>query len=181
MKALRLIACLLAGLWLVWPAFGQTAQKAAEKPPVDVVADQMEVLQKDRIAIFTGKVEATRGDTRMFAERMVVHYEKKAASGDATKAGDSGFGNSEVNLVESSGGVRIVTPDQTITGDNSVLEVKTNILTVTGKVTVVQGKSVIHGEKLVADLDKKTSQMTGGRVKGTFVPQDSPAKAPTKK
>jgi hypothetical protein len=34
----------------------------------------------------------------------------------------------------------------------------------------VQDKSIIMGEKLFVDLDKNVSEMTGGRVKGSFVP-----------
>jgi lipopolysaccharide export system protein LptA len=42
---------------------------------------------------------------------------------------------------------------------------------VTGNVTVKQGQTVMHGNQLNVDLDKNTSQLTGGRVKGSFVPQ----------
>ena len=35
---------------------------------------------------------------------------------------------------------------------------------------VVQGKTVMNGEQLFVDLNTNRSQMTGGRVKGSFIP-----------
>jgi lipopolysaccharide export system protein LptA len=46
-------------------------------------------------------------------------------------------------------------------------------LTVTGNVVVTEGSTVIRGETLKANLKAKTSSMTGGRVRGSFVPDSS--------
>ena len=147
------------------------AQTPAKAPalPVNVEADQMEVRSAENIAVFSGKVDAKRGDTHMVADRMTVHYAKrdKAATADPAASGLSG---SEVTLIEAQGGVRIETPGQVVTGDSATLDVLTDMLTVTGSVTVTQGKSIIKGTRLVSDLKKKTSQMAGGRVSGSFVP-----------
>jgi lipopolysaccharide export system protein LptA len=137
--------------------------------PVNVEADQMEVRSADNIAIFSGKVDAKRGDTHMVSDRMTVHYAKRNAA--ASDAAASGLSGSEVTLIEAEGQVRIETPGQVVTGDNATLDILTDMLTVTGAVTVTQGKSVIKGTSLVSDLKKKTSQMTGGRVSGSFVPE----------
>ena len=153
-----------------------TAQTPAPAQPVNVEADQMEVRSNDNIAVFTGKVDAKRGDTRMMSARMTVHYAKPqnakpaAAATPAAQPAAGGLSGSEVTLIEAEGGVRIETPGQVVTGDAATLDVLTDMLTVTGKVTVTQGKSIIKGTRLVSDLKKKTSQMAGGRVTGSFVP-----------
>lgn len=157
-------ACLVG----VATAFAQTPAKPPA-PPVNVEADQMEVRSAENIAIFTGKVDARRGDTRMVSSHMTVHYAKPKAAAAAQPA-TSGLSGSEVTLIEAEGAVRIETPGQVVTGDAATLDVLTDMLTVTGKVTVTQGKSVIKGTRLVSDLKKKTSQMAGGRVSGSFVP-----------
>ena len=163
MKLNRLAtACFLA--FLALPAFAQD-KKPAE--PVNVEADQMEVRQSENIAIFTGKVDALRGDTRMKSARMIVHY----ASNKNTQNGQNALGGSSVTLIEADGGVIIETPTQKITGEDARLDTTTNILIVTGKqVIVTEGQSVVKGTKLVADLKQKTSRMEGGRVSGSFVP-----------
>jgi hypothetical protein len=40
-------------------------------------------------------------------------------------------------------------------------------------VIVKEGSTVIRGARLKADLKAKTSSMTGGRVKGSFVPKST--------
>jgi lipopolysaccharide export system protein LptA len=51
------------------------------------------------------------------------------------------------------------------------MDVQSNQVTVGGNVVVTQGSTVLRGEQLFVDLDKNTSEMTGGRVKGKFVPR----------
>jgi lipopolysaccharide export system protein LptA len=65
----------------------------------------------------------------------------------------------------------IVTSKQTVTGEWAKMDVKKNEVTVGGKVKVVQDKTVLTGNKLFVDLDTNRSEMTGGRVRGSFVPR----------
>jgi lipopolysaccharide export system protein LptA len=50
------------------------------------------------------------------------------------------------------------------------MDVKANKLTVKGDAKVVEGKTVMNGQQLFVDLNTDRSEMTGGRVKGSFVP-----------
>jgi lipopolysaccharide export system protein LptA len=45
------------------------------------------------------------------------------------------------------------------------------MLVVGGNVKLVQGKTVLTGNELQSDLKANKTQMTGGRVKGSFLPQ----------
>jgi lipopolysaccharide export system protein LptA len=49
------------------------------------------------------------------------------------------------------------------------MDVKANDLTVGENVKIVQGKNVLTGTKLFVDLDTNKSELTGGRVRGSFV------------
>lgn len=170
MKNRLAIAAFTCGILLAQSLGAHAQQAAGSDGPVDVEADQMEVRNLENIAIFTGAVVAVRGTTKMQADRMTAHYAKRAGENDAAAQQASAIGGSEVTRIESEGKVRIETPGQVITGDAAVLDVKADLLTVTGAVTVTAGKSVIKGTRLVSDLKKKTSQMAGGRVSGSFVP-----------
>jgi lipopolysaccharide export system protein LptA len=122
----------------------------------------MEVLEAEKKAIFTGNVSGERAGTRFWGDRMTVNY-ANAVRADGSK-------KTEVTIVDVDGNVTIKTATQTITGERAQLDVRSDTLTVTGNVKVVQGRTVINGSTLKVNLKSKTSAMTGGRVKGSFVP-----------
>jgi lipopolysaccharide export system protein LptA len=142
-------------------ALGAGAGMAAG--PVDVEANSMEIIDANKQAIFKGSVVATRTGETMKADEMVVDY------ADAKQK--DGTSKTEVSNLNAKGNVTITTKTQTITGDSAVMDVQANKLVVIGNVTVVQGKTVLTGQKMNVDLDTNRTLMTGGRVKGRFVPK----------
>ncbi len=138
------------------------AQEAKTPKEVDVESDQMEVLDKENKAIFTGHVVAKRGGTTLQCDRLEVSYHETAQANGEKKT--------EVTFLDATGNTVIITGRQRITGEKTHMDVKANTVTVEGNVKVVQGKTVITGQKLFSNLDTNKSQMTGGRVKGSFVP-----------
>jgi lipopolysaccharide export system protein LptA len=132
---------------------------------VNIEADSMEVQEAEKKAIFTGNVRAERTGTRLTSDRMVVTYRTVAQS--------DGSQRTDVALIDARGNVEIKTARQVITGEHAILDVADDLLTVTGNVVVTEGSTVIRGAKLKADLKAKTSSMTGGRVKGSFMPDSS--------
>ena len=135
------------------------AQSARQPGEVNIEADRMEVLDQEKRAIFIGNVDAQRGEIAFSTDRLVADYEETP-----------GEGGTDVTFLEATGAVVIETPGQRITGAWAKMDVKSNQVTVGGNVVVTQGTTVLHGEQLFVDLDKNTSEMTGGRVKGRFVP-----------
>ncbi|MFL5259521.1 MAG: LptA/OstA family protein [Hyphomicrobiales bacterium] len=156
----------------------KAASKDANRPKdVDVEADQMEVLDKEQRAIFRGNVVATRGGTTVKCQNLVVTYRQvpqtagSQTTGSQTTGGQAtGEKRTEVTFLDASGNTTIVTGTQTITGEKAHMDVKANTVTVEGNVKVVQGKTVVTGQRLFANLNTNRSEMTGGRVKGSFVP-----------
>jgi len=169
------------------------AQEAKKPQNVDVESDQMEVFDKENKAIFKGSVVAKRGTTTLKCDTLVVTYQKtppaqpKQPAQPAqpiqqtvqTQPGEqvqpaSGEDKTEVTFLDASGNnTTIITSSQTITGEKAHMDVKANTVTVEGNVKVVQGKTIITGQKLFSDLNSNKSQMTGGRVKSSFVPGQS--------
>jgi lipopolysaccharide export system protein LptA len=138
-------------------------ESATSLQNVNIEADSMEVVEADKRAVFKGNVRAQRTGTKLSSDRMVVTY-RDVPQADGSKRTD-------VALIDARGNVEIRTPRQTITGEHAILDVAGDLLTVTGNVIVREGSTVIQGAKLRADLKAKTSSMTGGRVRGSFVPK----------
>jgi lipopolysaccharide export system protein LptA len=139
------------------------AQTSASSGAVDIEASEMEILETDKRAIFRGDVVAKRPtDTIRCAEMVVYYVDVKQADGSTSN---------EVDKLDCKSAVTITTTTQTITGDLAVFQLRRDLLDVTGDVKVVQGKTVIRGPHLTVDLKTKRTKMTGGRVKGKFVPK----------
>lgn len=154
------IAIVTLTLFSAGSALAQT-----EKPPVavNIEADQMEILDADKKAIFRGNVDATRGNVNLKAAEVIVTYaEVKQADGTA---------KTDATNLDAKGDVTIKTPRETITGDWAKFDPQSNKLVVGGSVKLVQGSTVLTGKELRADLDTDRVEMTGGRVKGSFLPK----------
>jgi lipopolysaccharide export system protein LptA len=133
------------------------AQQAGGK--VDIEADSMELFEEKNQAVFKGNVRASRRDVKLSASTLLVKFAKNKA------------GKTEVTWLETSGGgVQIVTRTQVINGDWMKMNVKANTAVVGGGVTVKQGTSVVRGDKLDVNLSTNQSKFSGGRVKGSFLP-----------
>lgn len=143
-----------------------TTKKDGKKDqPVDIEADKMEIQDKENKAIFTGNVHAKRPDVTLDCDVLVVDFVD-------TKQAD-GTSKTEVTNLDATGNVVIVTDKQKITGEHAVMDPRTDILVVTGNVVLTQGKTVLRGPKLNANLKTNKMDMTGGRVKGSFVPSSN--------
>ena len=135
----------------------------AQQAPVDIEANEMEIVDADKRAIFRGDVDAVRSGDHIKSDEMVVDYsEVKQADGTS---------KSQVSKLDATGNVTILTNKQVITGDWAKLNILTDQLEVGGGVKVVEGKTVLRGPKLYVDLKTKKLIMSGGRVKGSFVPK----------
>jgi lipopolysaccharide export system protein LptA len=189
--SLALISVLAGSALSGLPAVAQTVDTAAaskeSKTPknVDIEADTMEILDQEKKAIFTGNVNAKRGNVTLKCEKLVVTYTEspqaptaKQQTGTQTASETQGSSNqgqvdkkTEVTFLDAEGSVVIVTSSQTVTGKTAHMDVKANKLWVKGGAKVVQGKTIMNGEQLFVDLNTNKSEMTGGRVKGSFVPE----------
>jgi lipopolysaccharide export system protein LptA len=140
----------------------RSAEKKAPSP-VEVEANEMEIIDADRQAIFRGKVEAVRDSEHITSDIMTVYYS------DVKQA--DGTSKSQVSKMDATGNVTVITEKQVITGEWAKMDVLENTLIVGGRVKLVEGKTTLQGEKLNVDLNTKRTLMTGGRVKGSFVPK----------
>lgn len=141
----------------------KTAKTAAPAPPVNIEANEMEILDAEKKAIFRGSVDATRGETNLKSDTLTVLY--------AEVKQPDGSSKTDATDLDAKGNVTITTPKETITGDWAKFNPQANTLVVGGNVKLVQGATVLTGPELRADLNTDKIEMKGGRVKGSFLPK----------
>ncbi len=139
------------------------SKSTKKKQPVDIESDKMEIIDKENKAVFVGKVKAVRGDTTLNSDKLVVDFIK-----EKNKAGKE---KTVVTFLHATGRVLIITKKQRITGQWARMNVRKDTAVVGGNVVVHQGATIIKGKKLNINLKTNRSEMTGGRVKGSFVPK----------
>ena len=150
-------------LQIAVPAIAQTAAEPKAPVQVDIEANQMEILESNKKAVFRGSVDATRGDTNLKADELTVLYAEVKQPDGSTKT--------DATDLDAKGKVTIKTARETITGDWAKFNVQENKLVMGGNVKLVQGSTVLTGKELRADLDTEKIEMSGGRVKGSFLPK----------
>jgi lipopolysaccharide export system protein LptA len=145
--------------------------------PIDIVADELEIKQKENVAIFSGKVKVVQGKLTLKAARLVVEYtdtgKKKKGKPDTKKKKD---GEREISKLNATGGVIVTSDTQSATGDWATMDVKKNTIIMGDNVVISQDGNVIRGNKVLVDLNTGYSRIissskTGGRVRAIFKPK----------
>lgn len=169
----------LAGFWSV--ASAQPQVGVDSNAPIDITANEAEVIQSKCVAIWRGAAEALQGKTRLRADTITVYSKPKAAtpakSGQA--AGQASCGGTD--RIEADGQVYYVTPQQNARGDHAVYSQSADQIVITGDVVVVQGDNVARGDRLVIKVSTREAKMESnvkgagrqGRVRGVFYPSQN--------
>jgi lipopolysaccharide export system protein LptA len=137
------------------------AASANEAGAVDITADKMELQQDKKRAIFTGNVDAVRGNVRLKSQSLVIDY-------DEVKKGDTS--ERQFKTLQADGKVVVTSKGQVINSDWAKMDIGANKIVMGGNVVVTQGATVLRGTQLNIDLNTGQSQLSGGRVRGRFVP-----------
>jgi lipopolysaccharide export system protein LptA len=184
MKRLTAGSSLLAlALLLAHPA---QAQFSSNGGPIDITANQLELVDAEHVAIWSGAVEALQDRDRMHTDQLKIFFEGDAPAGKSGSGAAPGRNWGKVRRMEAEGHVFFVTPTQTARADHGLYELASNTITLTGDVILAQGQSVVHGGRLVIDTKTNKATMVSetagrtGRVRGIFYPNQTQAPgAPT--
>lgn len=157
------------------------ARSGDSEEPIEITSDKLVLEQNQRIATFTGNVDALQGDTALRTDLLRVFYtseEERQASGS----------QQTVRLLEAEGNVIITQPGETAEGDNGTYDLAAGKMVLIGNVVLTRGKNVVKGDRL--DVDRNTgvsvvsvNRTAGGtgqkdRVRALFVPEPKPAAKP---
>ena len=143
--------------------------------PIDITANELEVVNSKCVATWRGAAEALQGKTRLRADTMRVFSVAKGvgANGQPTCGG--------TDRIEAEGHVFYVTPEQRARGDRAVYLARADEITITGDVIVVQGSNVARADRMIIKVSTREARLestvTGagktGRVRGVFYPDKS--------
>jgi len=141
--------------------------------PVDITSEGLEVHQEEQMAIFTGNVVATQGESTLCAPKLTVYYDNEGQAADVpTQSG-------AIKKLEANGGVVVTAKDQIATGKTGLFDMAANTATLNDEVVLTQGKSVIKGDKLIADLKTGVVKVQGNKGISSIFQKTAPAGAPT--
>ena len=132
-----------------------TGTQEGKGKPVQIEADSMEVLQEAKQAVFTGNVDAKKGNLQMTSDSLVVDYSEVNEK-------------REITHLNARGSVIVVSKGQRVQAQWAKMDVRANTVVMGDNVTVFDGRSVIKGRRLELDLTTGESRFVGGRVQGTF-------------
>ena len=142
-------------------AGAQALKNHNSNAPVDIAADRIEVQDRANRAVFAGNVHAVQSGLVMDAARLTVAYANSAAGGSN--------GNPSIQRLDATGGVTVVSADQTARGNSAIYDLNRRIITMLGGVTLNQGGNVVRGGRLVIDLNSGRSVIDGSAAGGATV------------
>ncbi len=156
------------------------------KAPISIEADHLDYFEKEGKAIYTGRVIAIQGDTKLNCSKLTILMDKsqqsasaKAASaapaapaGEASAGAGSAAASSSVKHMDCAGPVTVLSKTQTATADSGSYDKGHNSVVLIGHVVLSDGRNVTKGDRLVYDLTtgQATVQGGGSRVTGLFLP-----------
>jgi lipopolysaccharide export system protein LptA len=172
MMAMKKLTIALVALGAIVPAVGVAQSQGSisalkghdSKAPVDVSADRAEAQDRADRAIFAGNVVVKQGDMTLRTARLTLAYSKADGSLD-------------VDRIDASGGVTVVSPSETARGDFAVYDLNEGLITMVGNVRLEREGSFLSGARLTIDLDTGRAvidggvrgvNQSGGRVSGRF-------------
>lgn len=174
------LPALAAAFACVVPLSSAVAQiETRSNAPIDITADQAEVVQSKCLAVWRGAAEAVQAKARLRADTITVFSRLKGHGGDSSTSGkEVGGGCGGTERIEAEGHVYYVTPDRTARGDRAVYTQSDDQIVMTGDVIVVQGQDVARGAKLIIDVANHQARMVSaspgagktGRVRGVYFP-----------
>ena len=148
--------------------------------PIDITANELEVINSKCLATWRGAAEALQGKTRLRADTMRVYSKTKGPGAN----GQPACGGTD--RIEADGHVFYVTPEQRARGDRAVYSASADEITITGDVIVVQGSNVARADRLIIKVSTREARLESSavgagkthRVRGVFYPDKSNS-APT--
>ena len=120
---------------------------ANEVVPVDIVADEMQWNDNNKIAYAIGNAVATQGKKKISADKLIVHLDK-------------GEDNNEIVLIEAEGNVIFNNEKEVATGKIAKYNFIENNIIVEYDVTLKKDDNIMKGEFLIMDLNTGVSQIS---------------------
>ena len=114
---------------------------------IEITATSMEWKKEESIAIATGDAKAIQGTTVLYANKIIVFFDKEKDFNSIKK-------------LDASGNVKFIRESQIATGNNAVYFVENEKIFIKGNVTLQREDSIMLGDELSIDLKASSSKLT---------------------
>ena len=161
---LALAVCLLSA-----GAVSADVKPAAPAPSTDtdrirITSAKLVIDNTAKYAEFTGNVQATQGNTTIWADRLKVIYTGEPAQG-SPPVGDPG--QQEIKEIEAEGNVKINFDDKVAVTDKAVYSSETGVLVLSGANSkVTSDKNSVTGDKIVYNRNNGLARVESSSKKG---------------
>ena len=132
--------------------------------PVDIIADEMQWNDDQKIAYAIGNAIATQGEKKISANKLIVHLDQEEDT-------------NEIILIEAEGNVIFTNKKEVATGKIAKYDFIKNNIIIEDTVTLKRDDSIMKGELLVMDLNTGLSQITSDKSTKKVKMRFSPKKA----
>ena len=132
--------------------------------PVDIIADEMQWNDDQKIAYAIGNAIATQGEKKISANKLIVHLDQEEDT-------------NEIILIEAEGNVIFTNKKEVATGKIAKYDFIKNNIIIEDAVTLKRDDNIMKGELLVMDLNTGLSQITSDKSTKKVKMRFSPKKA----
>ena len=132
--------------------------------PVDIIADEMQWNDDQKIAYAIGNAIATQGEKKISANKLIVHLDQEEDT-------------NEIILIEAEGNVIFTNKKEVATGKIAKYDFIKNNIIIEDTVTLKRDDNIMKGELLVMDLNTGVSQITSDKSTKKVKMRFSPKKA----
>tara|TARA_B100000683_G_scaffold64126_1_gene62562 strand:- start:19953 stop:20444 length:492 start_codon:yes stop_codon:yes gene_type:complete len=132
--------------------------------PVDIIADEMQWNDDQKIAYAIGNAIATQGEKKISANKLIVYLDQEEDT-------------NEIILIEAEGNVIFTNEKEVATGKIAKYDFIKNNIIIEDTVTLKRDDNIMKGELLVMDLNTGLSQITGDKSTKKVKMRFSPKKA----
>ena len=140
---------------------------AEEAIPVDIISDEMQWDDNDRIAHAIGNASAIQGNRKIQADKLIVYLENT----DSTN---------EIILIKAEGNVIFTNVDEIATGERATYDFVKNNIIIKINVSLKKNNNVMKGDVLEMNLNTGISQISSSKdsnkVKMRFFPKKNEKK-----
>jgi lipopolysaccharide export system protein LptA len=132
--------------------------------PVDIIADEMQWNDDQKVAYAIGNAIATQGEKKISADKLIVHLDQEEDT-------------NEIILIEAEGNVIFTNKKEVATGKIAKYDFIKNNIIIEDTVTLKRDDNIMKGELLVMDLNTGLSQITSDKSTKKVKMRFSPKKA----
>ena len=132
--------------------------------PVDIIADEMQWNDDQKIAFAIGNAIATQGEKKISANKLIVHLDQEEDT-------------NEIIIIEAEGNVIFTNKKEVATGKIAKYDFIKNNIIIEDTVTLKRDDNIMKGELLVMDLNTGVSQITSDKNNKKVKMRFSPKKA----